>query len=308
MDTRSFDLAARQLNLYRDRLLSLPDSVKARTSDIRYGTGQPVALWGRDGVRYLTTSGTTGDTGPDVLISTQAQLQELFMHICGRSVFSHEQEIREGYVQMGGGCRAGICGRAVLEDGRVRSMRDITSIVVRIPREVPGCADRLLGGGLPWAELSRGLLIAGEPGSGKTTLLRDIARSLSMGRFGPSRRVAVLDTRGELSPGFDLGPSADVLLSVPKGAGFQMAIRVLSPDVLICDELAPEDLPAVRASVFAGVGLIATVHAHASDPLSRPFIRELAGAGAFRTMVALRGRDSPFGIGELRRIRPGGVP
>ena len=53
-------------------------------------------------------------------------------------MFSHEQELREGYLRLEGGFRAGVCGTAVLEGGRVKSLRDITSLVFRIPQAVFG--------------------------------------------------------------------------------------------------------------------------------------------------------------------------
>lgn len=287
---RAFDHIAQRLPLYQPQLLALPDRVKAQAQDIHYKAGQPVAVCGREGVFYLKAGfGATRALGPGLLTVNAAQLQEMFFSICGQSVFSHEEEIRQGYVQVDSLCRAGICGTAVLERGRVKGLRDITSIVFRIPRNMPGCGDRLF---LSGTEFSRGALIAGEPGSGKTTLLRDIARSLSQGRFGPPRRVSVLDCRGELGM-FDLGPCADVLRNCPKGEGFQMALRSLSPEIILCDELAPGDREAVETVVQAGVGLVATVHSDGGGPRSRPLCRELLSTGAFGTLVALRGRESP---------------
>lgn len=274
---KAFDRIASLIPLCRDNLLALPERVKSQAQDIHFKSGQPVAVCGREGISFLKPS------------VSAAQMQELFFHICGQSVFSHEDEIRQGYVQVDGLCRAGICGTAVLEGGRVKGLRDITSIVFRIPRDMPGCGDRLF---LSGADLGRGALIAGEPGSGKTTLLRDIARSLSLGRFGPARRVAVLDSRGELGA-FDLGPCADVLKSCPKGPGFEMALRSLSPEIILCDELAPGDLEAVENAAHAGVGLVATVHSGGTGPQNRALCRELLSTGAFGTLITLRGRESP---------------
>lgn len=286
---KAFDRIASSIPLYRDNLLALPDRVKAQAQDIHFKSGQPAAVCGMEGVFFLKPGGATRALSPGLLTVSAAQLQELFFHVCGQSVFSHEEEIRQGYVQVDGLCRAGVCGTAVLESGRVKGLRDITSIVFRIPRDMPGCGDRLFLSGV---DFSRGALIAGEPGSGKTTLLRDIARSLSLGRFGPGRRVAVLDSRGELGA-FDLGPCADVLKDCPKAAGFEMALRSLSPEIILCDELAPGELEAIKSAAWAGVGLVATIHSGSTDPRSRPLCRELLSTGAFGTLITLRGRESP---------------
>lgn len=301
MECTGFEQAAAHLPPYRDRLLALPDSIRADTSDIHLSAGQPVALWGRQGVRFLKEDGGTArGPGPGLAVVTPGCLRELFLHICGHSVFSHEEEIRQGYVQAGT-CRVGLCGTAVLEKGRVKGMRDITGLVLRIPRVFPGCADRLFLSGVDFA---RGLLIAGEPGSGKTTLLRDLAQALSAGRFGPSRRVAVLDSRGEIAGGFDLGPCADILRNYPKAQALDMALRTLSPELILCDELAPEDLGAVRRTLYAGVGLIATVHAGREELYRRPLCRKLLETGAFGTVAALYGRSAPSRICHMET--PGG--
>ncbi len=300
LETDSFDQVAEKILPVRDRLLALPAGMKAQAHDIRCKAGQPVAVCGGGGVLFLKEGGgLSRHMGAGLAVLSQAQLQELFLEICGRSVFTHEEQLRQGYISVQG-CRVGVCGRVVTENGRVKALRDVSSLVFRIPRDCPGCGDRLFSSG---ADPCRGVLIAGEPGSGKTTLLRDIARSLSGGRFAPSRRLAVLDCREELSAGFDLGPCADVLLGCTKAQGLDMAIRTLSPEVVLCDELAPEDLPAVRRSLFAGVGVIATVHGGEKDVYSRPLCRALLDTGAFESLVVLKGRASP---GQIARIEPAG--
>ena len=297
MENSGFDRVAVQLPLYRDKLLELPALIKEQICDIRLKIGQPVTLFGREGPMFLRDSGSIARSlGPGLVIVNQSALQEVFLHICGHSVFSHENEIRQGYVQMPGGVRAGLCGTAVLEKGRVRGMRDISSLVFRVPRDVPGCADRLFRSGI---DPARGLLLAGEPGSGKTTLLREIARVLSVGQFTPCRRVAVLDSRGELGSGFDLGPCADVLQGFPKERAFGMALRTLSPEAIVCDELSPQDLGSVRQSAYAGVGLVATVHGGRDHAASRPLCRKLLQTGGFAYFATLRGRDSPC---RLQRV------
>ncbi len=305
-----FDRVAARLPLHGERLLALNQSLKAQASDIRFKSGQPVAVCGREGVFFLKESGGTArGLVPGLVRISPEEMRQLFIGICGHSVFSHEEEIRQGYVDMGGGCRAGVCGTTVVENGQVRGMRDVTSLVFRIPRDAPGCGDRLFLEGVDPLE---GVLIVGEPASGKTTLLRDLARSMSLGRFGPSRRVAVLDNRGELSfgetgmdsAGFDLGPCADVLLGCPKTQAFHMAIRTLSPEIIVCDELAPEDLDAVHGAVFAGVGLVATVHGNRERAHSRPLCRQLLETGAFGTLVTLSGRGDPGKLYSIERVRP----
>ena len=103
---------------------------------------------------------------------------------------------RDGYIAVRGGHRGGVAATAVVEDGLVASLRDITSINLRIAREIFGCADQLIRG--YFMDRPCGLLLAGAPASGKTTLLRDLARQLSSGTPGVYRKVCVVDESGEI--------------------------------------------------------------------------------------------------------------
>lgn len=300
MNTDRFDKLARQIPQYGDMLLRLPDEVKDQAFDVHLKSGQPVSVCGREGVFFLREDGgaTRALTSGLPRVSQEA-MREVFVQVCAHSVFSHEHELQKGYVLMSGEFRAGVCGTAVLERGEVKSVRDVTSLVFRIPREARGCGDRLFLEGI---DLGRGLLVAGEPSSGKTTLLRDLALSLSSGKFYPSRRVAVLDERGEIEGGFDLGPCADVLRGYPKAKAFDIAIRMLSPQYILCDELSPEDLETVEKSVFSGAALIASVHSTPEDLHRRPLCRRLLGTGAFHTAVCLAGRAQPGEIGSIETV------
>lgn len=74
------------------------------------------------------------------------------------------------------------------------------------------------------------------PNVGKTTLIRDIAKTLSSGKF--AHRMAIVDTRGEIyiKTAFE-NSIADVLSGYPRAKGIEIATRTMSPEVIICDEI-----------------------------------------------------------------------
>ena len=83
-----------------------------------------------------------------------------------------------------------------------------------------------------------GMLLMGEPDSGKTTLLRGIARELAK----QNRAVAVIDERREIFPSEESAAlPLDILRGIPKGQAVQMALRTLSPQIILLDELGGMD-------------------------------------------------------------------
>lgn len=296
-----FDDAAQNLGTLAHRF-NLPVDIKARVQEIRLRAGRPVMLSLPEGPAFVTQSGTPAfilRTG--LLCAQKENIEEAFRLICDCSVHSHQREIRNGFVTLRGGHRAGICGTAVTEGDAVSNIRDISSISLRVARDIVGAADEtakalICGGNIT------GSLIFGPPGCGKTTVLRDLARKLSTGaNIGRLLRVAIIDERGEIAATFqgqpqnDLGPCCDVLDGYPKGEGIMQAVRCLSPDVIICDEIGGEDdEKAVELSLNAGVTVIASAHAGSfGELIARPQMARLIASGAFKKAVRLAGRENP---------------
>ena len=160
--------------------------------------------------------------------------------------------IAQGYLTGPGGHRIGICGETVMKEGRISGIRRITSLCIRIARDIPGLAEPLAG-------LGGSVLILGAPGWGKTTLLRDFIRQKSK----QGRHISVVDERGEIFPqGINRGPCTEVLTGCPKAQGIDMVLRTMGPDMIAMDEItATEDCEALHQAAWCGVALIATAHA-----------------------------------------------
>ena len=194
----------------------------------------------------------------------QQELQRTLLAASAQSQYAVQEQLREGFLSVPGGVRIGVCGSAVVQDGRVTGIREISSLCIRIPHEIRHPPEQLL------PLLSASCLLAGRPGSGKTTLLRSCIRALS----AAGSRVGVVDERLELAgavhgvPQFDLGPHTDVLSGCPKAAGMQMLLRGMNPEWLAVDEItSPADLAGIRQAFGCGVRILATIHAGSAAEL-----------------------------------------
>ncbi len=293
----------------RQYLENVPPRMQEQTQEIRLGAGRPVLLFTGEASYFLNAARPPSlQMGEDTLIASPGDIQSAFQRICEDSVYAYRREIQNGYVTIQGGHRVGICGTAVVQDGKVSNVRDISSVNIRVAREKPGVSSPLFE--ILGPHLLQGVLIAGPPASGKTTVLRDICRQISRGALGKRIKTAVVDERGEIAavcngiPQNDLGPCCDVLDGYPKGEGILQAIRCLSPQVVFCDELSGwEETQAIQQGVHAGVSLIATIHA-ASFPqlLKRPQARALLETGAFSFVVRLGAGNQVGQLAEWKRV------
>ena len=277
-------------------LSRIPAEQAAEIQEIRLRISRQLHLVTRGRELVLTQQGTLAAEPAAGFTVSAAMLETVFRNVCAHSVHSCTHTLRQGFVTAAGGSRVGIVGTAVMQNQTPENLRAVSGMNFRVASERIGCADSLLSRlGLPGR--TDGILIAGPPASGKTTLLRDLARTL-----GSIRRVCILDERGELAavrngvPQFDVGLQTDVLDGYPKGMGIEIAVRVMSPQVLICDEIGTEaEAEALLASLHTGVQLIASAHAGNIAALTaRPQIRRLIQAGVFRRAVLL-GTDSACG-------------
>lgn len=302
-DIQSFDNAANMLiPQLADVLKSLEPSKKQMVQEIRLRLGRPLCLTCGSMIMYVTESAQAVYTPERAMICTAHHISESFRRLCGYSVYSRQSEIRNGFITKNG-CRVGLCGTATVKNGEISCVTDITSLNVRISRFIPGAGARLAKTVLP---LCGGILIAGEPCSGKTTILRDLAYSLSVGKYCPAIRVSVVDERYEISgsAGKDGLGLSDVLAGYPKSDGIMQAIRSLSPQAIICDEIGDEDdCRAVSSGANAGVYLIASIHAGSfSELMRRQQTAQLLKTNAFRWAVMLSGADKPGDVREIRSL------
>ena len=75
---------------------------------------------------------------------TYKDILETLQIMCDNSIYSYQNEIKNGYITVKGGHRVGITGNCVIENEKVININYISSINFRIAREIIGCGDKAL--------------------------------------------------------------------------------------------------------------------------------------------------------------------
>lgn len=272
-------------------------------AEIRCRVNQPIAVRLKDGGEVVLRQNGSP------LILEPLLLDYIVQRISQCSVYAWEEEYRRGYLTLPGGHRVGLAGKILLEAGRIRTMKQISSLNFRIASEIIGVADDLMpylykAGGI------RNTLLVAPPGCGKTTLLRDITRQLSEGvppLWPQGVNVGLVDERSELAgtvngaAQLQVGCRTDVLDGCPKSEGMQMLIRAMGPQVIVADEMGTlADVQAMQDALNAGVAVITSIHGRQwADLEGRAYFQPLLAQHFFECMVFLSNRQ---GVGTVERL------
>ena len=241
---------------------------------------------------------------------TRMDMKEMMDYMSGYSLYAFEDEIAKGYLTIPGGHRVGVAGQVVVEEGKVKYIQNISFANIRISHEKIGCADKILP--YLWQENRiKNTLIIAPPRCGKTTILRDLTRKIS-GEYA-KKNVVVVDERSEIAgcyrgePQKDVGPRTDVLDRCPKAVGMMMAVRSLSPEVLVVDEIGgKQDILALQEVLKCGCSVIATAHGEKWEEWKRrPDMQELFEKRYFECYILLQQGEKPGQIASVREA--GGV-
>ena len=77
-------------------------------------------------------------------IVTREDIEQTFQIICKYSIHTFMDDITKGFITLRGGHRVGIVGKAIVESGQVKNIKHISSLNIRISREIIGCSDKIL--------------------------------------------------------------------------------------------------------------------------------------------------------------------
>lgn len=243
-------------------------------------------------------------------------LKQILVRISNYSLYAYEEEIRQGYITIKGGHRIGIAGECVLNKGEIKTIRNISSLNIRICHEVKGCSNEVMKY-ITKNDSILNTLIVSPPKCGKTTILRDIARNISNGMplyNLKGKKVSVIDERSEIAscfngiPQLDIGIRTDILDNCFKKDGMIMAIRSLSPEIIICDEIGTYgEIEALNMAFNSGVNIIVTIHGYSIDDVyKRAVFKELLENSILDRIIVLSSRKGPCTIENIYSIEESG--
>lgn len=231
-------------------------------------------------------------------IYTKKEIEFIVTNACNNSFYKFNENIKNGYISCGQGIRMGISGECVCENGEIKTIKNFSSLCIRFPHCIYGCAQKAFE--IIEGNPLKSLLVISRPGGGKTTLIRDLVRIISNVK---KSNILLIDEKNEFYyERFDLGKTTDVLTSSTKKFGFFTAIKTMSPDVIVADELTCED--DANGAIFAalsGVKIICSIHGNSfSDVYKKGYVKKLIDLGCFEKFILLKNNGAQFETQELK--------
>ena len=261
-------------------------------NEVRLRSSRPVMIEYRLKKMYLAPCGAI-EKREGAIEVTENELKETVLALCERSVYAYTDKIRNGFITTGEGVRVGVCGECVVEGEKIVNVKNVSSINIRIPHAVRGCAEKIAE---RFGERPLSALVVSPVGAGKTTFIRDLADSLSE-KF--LYNVLVCDERNEIFPLMSRADTVDCITYSPKIYAFENGIRSMAPEIIVTDEISSEaDVAAILGAKRRGVEVIATAHGtDAAEIFNYKEFRELKGI--FDILITL---DESLGKGTVKSV------
>ncbi len=214
--------------------------------EMRLRAGKPLFIRYNNTEYFVEEMGELKQETDKPYIVNEGEIREIMEYISNYSLYAFEEEIRQGFITVRGGHRVGVAGKVVLEQEKIKTIKQIHFLNIRFAHERKGCADKVIEYLIEYSnkqmkysnekmeysnkkdisnkqknikneqvkikkENIYHTLIISPPGCGKTTLLRDLIRQLSN---GTSKRkgmtIGVVDERSEIGASYMGIPQNDL--------------------------------------------------------------------------------------------------
>ncbi len=268
--------------------------------EIRIRINKPIVINYKGNYQVLCRKDGYNNTA----IIANIELVEYVLNVATKqSLYAYNDQIKHCYVTTDSGIRIGVCGRVVSNEGKVSTIKNISSLNIRVSHQVPNCSEKILNFVYVNGNIKNTLVIS-PPGAGKTTLIRDLAYKLSNEK--QVKNLLIVDERFEIA-GFgqnsilQTGDYSDVISGCNKYFAFNEALKTMSPAVIVTDEISTEDdISSIKETIKSGVKVIATAHAGSIEDLKyKKYFDSIIKDKYFERIIVLSTRN---GVGTIEGV------
>lgn len=273
--------------------------------EIRLRLDKPICILYANKIYYLTEDGLSEEITEETKISASKNLIEsVILKASNYSIYSINDDIKKGFITLDSGIRIGLCGLVVADGNEIKTIKEFSSLNIRIPHEVKNCSLNVFNSLFEENEFQNTLVIS-SPCGGKTTFIRDLCYQIST-KCRPMN-ILILDERNEISatsegiPTMNIGQFSDIFLYGSKKMGFENGIRSMSPDLIVTDEIFNrEDIESLQYAFNSGVKVLATVHSKNLEEFKeKNYFVDILRKKLFSRYVVLSRKD---GIGTIEGV------
>ncbi len=229
--------------------------------EIRLRNGYPIKINYQNDFCYLSKEGTSLNKNNAIVCSID-DINHIISCATEHSLYAFNDKIKDGFITVENGIRIGICGECVYSNNQLQTIKNFTSLNIRVAHEIKDCAEKHLKYIVNNGVINNTLIVS-PPRLGKTTLLKDIASKLNdINKFS----ILIIDERGEFEN--VKGENIDSIKFCNKYYAFNYAIRSMSPSIVITDELlSQDDWICAKNVLSSGIKIIASCHSDGIDNL-----------------------------------------
>ena len=113
----------------RAMIKRLPEKVLEDVEEIRLRLAKPLCITGSSTEFFITEEGYAVPEADEAYLVKEDDLKCALQLVSNFSMYSVEEELRNGFITVSGGHRVGVCGRTVVDNGKVKTLKDISYII-----------------------------------------------------------------------------------------------------------------------------------------------------------------------------------